>query len=234
MTSGVGNPDWQRRYVFSAQPIYTATVPPNVTTTSALQDANGFQNLIVDFNSIGTTAFINVEILWFQDAAGTISICNTEFFPVPNSNMSQKIPVMARYYKITTAFVSGAAGGSIKLAVFGTNSDNLQLLTQDNIDPFIYVNQSIGAGVNVTTAAGGMYGGLVRISLDQGVSNKWALEMDYFSPTAATWREFWSTYGSIQGIAFSGELRLPYAPVRLITSNLDTVAQTYIVSVIAT
>lgn len=233
MTGGIGNPDWQRRYVFSAQPLLTTSFTAGITSSIGILDSNGFQYLLFNYNSGGTTAFQLFQILWYKDAAGTVQVSNTEFFPVPNSSGVQRVPVMSRYYKVFCTFISGAVGGNISLLVYGTNADLDNTLTQNTSEPLNNGGVTLGAGLSQTNPFSGMYGGRVVCMIDQGVTNKWSVEVDYFDPNTKAWTEFFQIYGADHGLSFNGDMILPYAPVRLIVFNNDTVARAISWAVVA-
>jgi len=140
---------------------------------------------------------------------------------------------MTRYFKVQATFISGVAGGTEKVTIYGTTSDTQNLLTQNTDQPLLYNNQTIATTVTVTLPLGGMYGGGVVVSMDDNVNNKWTVTADYFDLSTVTWRQFYTAHGPDKGQSWTERISLPYAPVRFNQRNDDTVSHTFILSVIA-
>lgn len=224
MTGGIGNPDWQRRYTFSAVPLFTVTLPDNVNSTSTVQDSNGYQYLLVNFNIGASTAYSHVYINWYQDQALTVLLSRTDFTTGPQSSGVVKVPVMTRYYTFEMGNVGGATGHTWFVAIYGTNADQENLLIQNTAIPVGYASASVAAGATMTTNIVGMFGGEVMLSMDDGGNNKWTAWVDYYDWVSQQWLTIWSAHGADKGQAYAERIFLTYAPVRMNFRNDDTVA----------
>lgn len=233
MTTGIGNPDWQRRYTFSAAPILKLTYPDNINSASGLTDSSGFEYLLVTTNTVGSNTFDHVKIDWFQDVSGLIQLGVTDYTVSGQGFFVQKIPVMTRYFKLEIGPVGGVAGGSIIATIYGTNADQENLLTQNTSIPMLYINQTIGAGTILTQAVLGIDGGRAMVNVWDMVNNKWFLTIDYYDFTTQTYRPFYAVNGPDVGVAFRGDVILPYAPTRVNLNNLDVAANGFMLSIVA-
>jgi hypothetical protein len=233
VTNGIGNPDWQRRYVISATPLYAATFTDANTEISPTQDTNGFQYLMVSSNNGANTAYTHMQLNWYRDAAQTQFMIGTDWTIPPASSIVQRAPVMSRYYTLSTQSVGGATGGNINLVVYGTNADQENLLTQNTALPLGGDRTSIIAGATHTVIIGGIFGGRVSVNMDDDGNNKWTLYMEYYNWNIQGWVQFMTWHGTDKGQSFTGDVMLPYAPIRMNVRNDDTVAHFLTWSVIA-
>lgn len=233
MTSGIGNPDWQRRYVSSAVPLLGLNYLDSGSSVSAVSDANGYQYLLVSTNSGSSQSYMHVLVNWYQDSGGTAYMGSTDWVIPPASFHVVKAPVITRYYTIELDNVGGTTGQTINVAVYGTNLDQENLLTQNTSIPLGNSRQSVNAGSTMTTALTSMFGGQVFVSLDQSSNNKWNMWLEYYDYTSKAWTQFEAWHGSDKGQSYSAIIVLPYAPVRMNVKNDDTVAQFITWAVIA-
>lgn len=232
MTTGIGNPDWQRRYTFSAVPIYSSPFGVNGGFQGPTVDSNGYEYLIITAQMGVTTSFSHIFVVWYQDSAGTINIGGTDFMPVPSSSYSIKIPTAARYFRIQTQNAGGGTTGNMLILVYGTNADQVDTLTGATSVPIIYNNQTIGAGAIVTVAALATYGGEVMVSVDDNVNNKWTVWAEYYDWATAAWKQFWTAHGPDKGQSWNERIMIPYAPVRLNQRNDDTVSHSFYMAMV--
>lgn len=232
MTSGIGNPDWQRRYSFSAVPLYSASFAAAGTVTSPVVDANGYQYIMLTAQMSGTTSFTHIFVVWYQDSAGTIQIGGTDFMSVPGSSLTIKVPAAARYFRIQTVNVGGGNTGNFLILTYGSNADQDDTLTGQTSVPILYINASLGSGVIQQTTAAATFGGLATISVDQNFNTSWTAWAEYYDWSAAAWKQYVTWHGASKGQSFVDQVRLPYCPVRLNVRNDDTVARTMIASVV--
>jgi hypothetical protein len=233
MTNGIGNPDWQRRYVVSAAPIATGTFLDDTNRVIGPLDTNGYQYLLVTTNDPGATTFKHVKIDWFQDQAGTLAMGDTDWTIPPSSFIVIKTPVIARWYKVEIGPVGGATGHNTQLTVYGTNADQENLLTQNTAVPMGGDRTSVAAAGVHTVQLGGTFGGRVSVNMDDDGNNKWTLYMEYYDWTVSAWVQFMTWHGADKGQSFTGDVMLPYAPIRMNVRNDDTVAHFLTWSVIA-
>lgn len=233
MATGIGSPDWQRRYVTSAVPLLTLIYPDNVNSVSPIQDSNGYQYLMMSTNSATSTVYAHVKVDWYQDAAATVPMGNTDWTIPPQSFIVIKVPVVTRYYKVEIGNVGGATGSNISLAVYGTDADQENLLTQNTAIPLYRFSGSIAAGATMTTIVAGVFGGEVMVTNDDSVNNKWTEWMEYYDWTTQLWTQFWSVHGTDKGQAWNDRVFLPYAPTRINVRNDDTVAHSFVQCVVA-
>lgn len=233
MTSGVGNPDWQRRYAVSAAAIATGVFLDDVNRIFGVLDTNGFQYLLLDTNDLGATTYKYIKIDWYQDFAATQYMGTVDYTIFPNSITIMKIPVLSRYYKVEIGPVGGVTGHNTTLVVYGTNADQENFWNQNTATPLGKSSVSLGASVIQTTILGNIYGGRVMVSVDQNVNNKWTSWLEYYDWTSQTWVQFWTIHGPDHGQSYSSDAVLPYAPVRINVRNDDTVAHTITWSVVA-
>jgi hypothetical protein len=232
VTTGIGNPDWQRRYTFSAVPLHSASYGVNGGFQGPVVDGNGFEYIIVTAQMGTTTSFTHIFIDWYQDSAGTIFIGGSDFMPVPTTSYSVKIPTATRYFRVRTQNAGGGTTGSALIVIYGTNADQVDTLTGATSVPIIYNNQSLGASAIVTVAANATYGGEVIVSVDDNVNNKWTAWAEYYDWSAAAWRQFWTAHGPDRGQSWTERIMIPYSPVRLNQRNDDTVAHTLIMAMV--
>lgn len=224
MTSGIGNPDWQRRYVTSAVPITTQIFADDTNRVTPIQDSNGYQYLLVSTSDPGASTYKHVKIDWFQDQAATLQMGDTDYTIPPNNFIVQKIPVITRWYKVEIGPVGGASGFNTTLVIYGTNADQDNILTQNTAIPL--AGQTIAAAApnaDNNVIMGGIYGGEVMISMDDNVNNKWTAWLEYYDWTTSAFVQFWTAHGLDKGQAYSERLFLPYAPIRMHFRNDDTV-----------
>jgi len=232
MTNGIGNPDWQRRYDFSAAPLLGLIYPDNVNGVSPLSDANGYEYLILSTNSGSSSAISHVKVDWYQDLSGMTLLGDTDYTIPAQSFIVQKVPVMTRYYRVEIGPVGGTTGNNINLVVYGTNGDQENLLTQNTAIPLGRNAVLLGASVVSTTIIGGAFGGRVFVSVDQNVNNKWTAWLEYYDWTQQAWLQFWTIHGPDHGQSYSSDAVLPYAPCRINVRNDDTVSHTITWSVV--
>lgn len=233
MTSGIGNPDWQRRYNFSAVPLLSLTYNDIVNGNSGLQDSNGFPNLVITTQAGSSLVFSHVVVAWFQDSSGLVQIGTTDWTTPPQSQVSIKVPVAARYYTLSIGPVGGTTGHTIVATVYGTTSDEQNLLTQDTDIPLGHDNPTLGASAISTVMLAGIFGGRVYVSVDQNANNKWTSWLEYYDHSTQTWIQFWTIHGQDHGQSYNSDAVLPYAPVRINVRNDDTVSHVITWSVIA-
>lgn len=225
MTNGIGNPDWQRRYVFSAAPIQNLSINTAVQTFQVVTDANGYQYLLLSAATFSSTATTRVQVRWSVDSAGSTILGVTDFVILPNAFQVLKVPVMTRYYQIETTLVSASGSGTMSLIIYGTNADQDDLLTQSTAIPMAAINASLGANVSQQVVMGGMYGGRVFATFNHAGNNKWTGWFEYYDWSAQAWIIFYNVRGLDKGQSWSEQVWLPYAPVRCNMRNDDTVAQ---------
>jgi len=233
MTSGVGNPDWQRRYNISAVALYTGSFSDAGTTATGTLDTNGYTYLLVSTNSNLSAATNLITITWYQDAARTIFLGTTDYVPVPSTFTCQRVPVLTRYCTLTTTYISGTTGQQIVWNIYGSTSTDDNLLSTETSRPLVYFNGNVNSGAVQTSPLTGMYGGKVTLSMGSLTNNKWDANLQYYDRNALTWNSFLLIFGSDKGIFWSQEVRLPYSPVRVNMANDDTVTRQLIFSVIA-
>lgn len=233
MTSGQGNPDWQRRYNFSAAPLLQLTYPDNINSVSALIDSNGFEYLLVTTDSGTSATFDHVKIDWFQDKNASVQQGFTDYTISGGIFLVQKIPVTTRFFKIEVGPVGGVSGGHIVVTVYGTNADQENILTQQTAVPMLIENVTIGAGITRTDVVGGILGGRVMASVNDETNNKWVSTMEYYDWTTQTWKLFYVARGADRGQAWTEFINLPYAPCRFSVINIDTAAHAFDYSIVA-
>lgn len=225
MVTGIGNPDWQRRYAFSAVPLYSANFSVNGSIASPIVDANGFPFIILTSQAAGTTAFIHITVDWYQDAAGTILIAGTDFVTVPGGTQTIKIPAAARYFKILTSNAGGGTTGTTLILAYGTSSDQYDMMTGTTSQLIASVNQSIGSGLQMVINFPYVLPGRVFASFNHGTNSNWLAFMEYYDWSAANWLFFYNVHGSDRGMGWSEQIWLPFAPVRATVRNTDAAAQ---------
>jgi hypothetical protein len=224
VTGGIGNPDWQKRYVFSAVPILTEAYPDNTNSVSPIIDSNGYQYLIVTTNAPGSNVFAHVKVDWFQDQLATLQMGDTDWTIPPGTFIVVKVPIVTRFFKLEIGNVGGATGSTIQAVVYGTNADQDNLLTQNTAIPL--GGQTIAAATPGTTNSviiAGMFGGEVMLTMDDNVNNKWTEWLEYYDWNTQTWIQFWTAHGLDKGQAYTERVFLPYAPIRMNCRNDDTV-----------
>lgn len=232
MAVQIGNPDWQRRYTFSAVPLLVLTYPDNINSISGLIDSNGFEYLLLTTNSGGSNTFDRVKVDWYEDSSGSVALGTTDYTIPGQSFIVQKIPVMTRYFKVEIGNVGGTTGGSIILTIYGTNADQENLLTQQTAIPMGFGNPSLGASATQTTVLSGIFGGRVFISVDQNTNNKWTAWLEFYNWQTQAWVQFWTIHGPDHGQSYSSDAMLLYAPCRINVRNDDTVAHVITWSVV--
>lgn len=232
MTSGVGNPDWQRRYTTSAAPIATGTFLDDVNRILGPLDTNGYQYLLVTTNDGAATTYKRIKIDWYQDQALTQFMGTTAYVVAPSQFIVQKIPVITRWYQVEIGPVGGVTGHNTSLVIYGTNADQENMLTQDTDVPAGFGNPNLGTGVISTTILSGTFGGRVFVSVDQNANNKWTAWMEFYNWNTQAWVQFWTIHGPDHGQSYSSDAVLPYAPVRINVRNDDTVAHAITWSVV--
>lgn len=226
MTSGIGNPDWQRRYNFSAQPLARFTFTDGVSFQTSVVDTNGFPNLLAGIDGPSTSAMNQFVIQWWQDAAMTIFIGNSAVVPTPNSSMVQRFPTMSRYCNFLWNYKSGAGASSWKVSIFGTTEGNDNTMTQNTDVASIIVSATVGAGATVTTMASGTFGGPALFQCSHANNNAWDSWLEYYDVNLLAWTQFWIVKGADKNaLAWTERIYLPFAPVRMNVRNRDTVAQ---------
>lgn len=233
MTGGIGNPDWQRRYATSAAPLLGLNYPDNINSISAISDSNGFEYLILTINMGASTVYAHVKVDWYQDASGAVFMGTTDFTVPPGSFVAQKVPTMTRFYKVEIGNVGGATGHTINLAVYGTNADQENLLTQNTAVPQFQFNGNIGAGIVQTNLISGIFGGRVCVAINDETNNKWVAFMEYYDWTTQAWTLFWVARGADVGQSATIYPNLPYAPIRFNMDNIDVAIHAFDYSVIA-
>lgn len=225
MTSGIGNPDWQRRYAFSAVPILSLTYNDNVNANSPLTDGNGFQYFLTTITMGSSTVFARVQFLWYQDANATQFLGTTDFVVGPNQFVVIKVPAMTRYFKLAVGNVGGTTGHTIGALIYGTNADQEDLLTQNTDVPLGSINATLGAHAAQTVTLPGMYAGRAMITANHSGNNLYTVWLEYYDWSTQTWIIYYNIHGTDHGMAFTEQVWLPYTPVRLNMRNDDTVAQ---------
>jgi hypothetical protein len=233
MANQLGNPDWQRRYTTSMAPLASLTYNDNINSASGIIDSNGFEYLLITTNGGSSLVFAHVKIDWFQDAAASLQMGDTDYTIPPQVFIVQKIPVATRYFKVEIGPVGGTTGNTIQMVCYGSNADQENLLTQNTAVPMGHGNPSLGASVVQTTVLGGIFGGRVFVSVDQNANNKWTSWLEYYDWTTQTWVQFWTIHGPDHGQSYSNDALLPYAPCRINVRNDDTVAHVITWSVVA-
>lgn len=223
MTNGIGNPDWQRRYDFSAAPLYQATFNTRISSVGPRVDANGYTNLILSVQAAGSTANNWVEIFFYPDGGTSTQVATIAVNLVPNSQSSFKMPVEARFFQVQNNYITGPAGGSAIITVYGTNDPNQNLLTQNTDQRQIGGNSGIAAGVTYTLTSNGTYGGPATIMFADDGNNKWFGTAEYYDRVAVAWVRFLFVFGADHGQSWIQDVNIPYAPVRLNITNQDTV-----------
>lgn len=224
MTGGIGNPDWQRRYVTSAVPIASAIFADDTNRVTGILDSNGYQYLVVSETDPSGGTYRHIKVDWFQDQGATLQMGTTDWTVQPNAFIVVKVPVITRWYKIEVGPVGGTSGHNTTVVVYGTNADQENLLTQNTAIPMAAQNGSVAAGATETVIVSGTYGGEVMLSMDDNVNHTWTAWVEYYDWTTETWIQFWSAHGTDKGQAYTERIFLPYAPVRMNFRNDDTVA----------
>lgn len=233
MTSGIGNPDWQRRYTVSAVPLLSLTYSDTTNANSPLVDSNGFQSLLVTTDAGLSSVYSRMQVLWYQDANATQFLGVTDWVNGPGAFITLKVPLATRYFKLAIGPVGGVTGGTIKAVVYGTNSDQENLLTQNTAIPLLWANPTIAAGATDTQTLGGMFGGTAMVMVDDGGNNLWTATLQYYDWSTQSFKSFWRARGAATGQTITQMVNLPYAPVRLQVTNNDTAAHTFIESLVA-
>lgn len=233
MTSGVGNPDWQRRYNFSAAPLLGLIYSDSINSTSGVRDTNGFPNLVVTTQASGSLVYAHVIVTWYQDSAGATPIGTVDWTTPPGAQISIKVPVAARYYSLQIGPVGGTTGHTIVGTIYGTTSDEQNILTQQTATPMGFGNPTLGASAVSTTILGGIFGGRVFVSIDDNGNNKWTSWIEYYNWSTQTWVQFWTVHGPDHGQSFNSDAILPYAPIRMNVRNDDTVSHALTWSIVA-
>lgn len=232
MTGGIGNPDWQRRYVTSAVPILTATIADDTNRVTGIADSNGYEYLVVSTHDPGATTFKHIKVDWFQDQNATLQMGDTDWTIPPNSFNVVKVPVITRFYKIEIGPVGGASGNNTTLVVYGTNADQENLLTQNTAIPFIHAEPTIAAGATDTETATGIFGGNAMLMISDNGNNLWNASVQYYDWTTSAWATFWKGFGSFFGQTATQNIILPYAPIRVQTTNTDSAAHGFFIAVV--
>lgn len=225
MVNGVGNPDWQRRYVFSAAPLRTDTFSAAVQVVSPLLDNNGFQYLLHTVNSTGSTAFSSMQFSWYTDAAGTNLLTGTVVTVGPGFAQTFKIPCMTRYYKVNTTPVSASPTGTLITTTYGTNADQVAMLSEVIQNPMVSMSASLGASVSQNALMPSSLGGRVFVTVNHGGNNKWTAWLEYWDSSAQAYKIFYNMRGGDKGQSWGEHIWLPFAPIRVNMRNDDTVAQ---------
>lgn len=226
MTSGIGNPDWQRRYGFSPVQLANYSFTDGVSYLTNTIDTNAFPNLLFTIFGPGTAAFNVLQIDWYNDANKTTLLITTTIVPTPSSECTIRVPVITRYFTITWQYVSGVGAGTWQVWVFGTTSNNDNQATQDTSTASIIINATVAAGATVTTMAASTYQGPAMIAVSHGTNNSWDSWLEYYDTNLKAWTQFWIVKGADKNsLAWTERIYLPYAPVRLNARNRDTVAQ---------
>jgi hypothetical protein len=234
MASNQGSPDWQRRYTFSASPLITYTVNTGISSFTGTTDANGYPYLIINADNTASSAYNAIEIFWWQDANKVTLIDATEYLPVPGVNAAVKIPVLTRYFSFQFNYKSGPGGGTEKITVYGTTADTPDILTGVIGEPSVMINQVVGAGTNVTVTSPDIGGRVGHVSVVQGINTSWFCGLDYYSTANNAWQTFWVMYGAQQGLGGHAEVATPFAPLRLVVTNIDSVNRTFYSSLVMT
>lgn len=224
MTNGIGNPDWQRRYVTSAVPLVVSVFPDSGDFVTGINDSNGYQYLLLTETDPSGATYRRIKVDWFQDNAATLQMGSTTFTVPPNAFIVFKVPVVTRWYKVEVGPVGGTPGHNTTVTIYGTNADQENLLTQNTDQPLGSQNASVAAGATQTVIISGVFGGPAMITMDDNVNNKWTEWLEYYDWSTQTWIQFWSAHGTDKGQAWTEMVYLPYAPIRMNSRNDDTVA----------
>lgn len=224
MTTGIGNPDWQRRYGFGAVPLATYVFTDGNTTATANIDTNGFTRLLLSVDTVSATAQNRLWVQWYVTQASNSNLQTQQFSPVPNAQSCFNVPVLTRYCNFTWQFISGAAANFDGLDVYGSLTDNVDTFTRQPDLPLITFSNTVGAGVTTTTTATNSYGGPASVHMSSDANNKWNGSLDYYDIVQKAWKHFHIAYGADRGQAWTQDVRLPYAPIRANITNTDTVA----------
>jgi hypothetical protein len=233
VTNGIGNPDWQRRYVTSAVPLFTGSFADDAAHASGINDSNGYQYLQVSTNDAGASTFKFVQIIWWQDAAGTLEMGFTDWTIPPNTFEVIKVPVVTRYYMVQITPVGGASGTNTSVVIYGTNADQENLLTQNTATPLLFAQPAVAANGTFTQQMSGIFGGKVGLCMSHNTNNTWAGTIDYYDWNSQSWLTYWRIFGGSIGQSFNGDVYLPYAPIRVNLQNLDAAAHGMTCSLVA-
>lgn len=225
MTGGIGNPDWQRRYTTSAAPLYTGSFADDASHFSGVNDSNGYQYLLVSTNDPGASTFKFIQIIWWQDAAGTLEMGFTDWTVPPNTFELIKVPILTRYYMVQITPVGGASGTNTSVVVYGTNADQENTLAQNTATPQAYFSGTVAAGAKQTTLVNGIFGGEAMISIDYASGTTWTEWIDYYDWNSQAYKTIWTARGPDKGSSYAERIFLPYAPLRLIARNDGTSAE---------
>lgn len=200
---------------------------------SPVSDSNGYQYLLVTVNTGPSTAYMHASINWYQDSAGAVFMGSTDWVVPPASFIAQKIPVATRYYTMEMGPVGGGNGSSIGMTIYGTNADQENLLTQQTAQPMLFVGPTIAAGATDTETVSGIFGGSVQLSINDTANKLWSAKLQFYNWADQAFHSIWGGYGADLGQAWSGMVNLPYAPIRLLTTNTDTAAHQFFLAVVA-
>lgn len=222
MTNGIGNPDWQRRYTVSAVPLLDLTYADSLNEVSGVVDSNGYQYLLVTTNATSSGAFLHVKVDWFRDAAATQQMGDTDWTLAPNAFTVIKVPVITRYFKLEIGPVGGVTGNTLEALVYGTNSDQENMMTQNTSYPLLHAEPTIAGANTDTEQMGGIFGGPVNLFISDNANNLWTASVQYYDWRDQTWTTFWRVYGSAVGQTITQQIYLPYAPIRIQITNNDT------------
>lgn len=232
MTTGIGNPDWQRRYNFSAVPLFSFSFTDTGAVATAVFDANGYEYIMVSVNTGSSVVFGHLVFTWSQDSAGAIPVDTHAFTFGPGSTQTIKLPVLTRYYFFNYTPSAGGTGQQVKGTIYGTNADQENLLTQNTDIPIIWANPSILAGATDTETYNATCGFGAVVMIDDGGNNLWTGTLQYYDFPTQSWKSFWRARGAAAGQTITQLVYLPYAPVRLQVTNNDTAVHTFILSMV--
>lgn len=223
----IGYPDYSRTQAEAGNQLGSLFGQKQTDPTTGIMDDIGYAYLTVQINDTGNVHNFTVVITWYADNVGSNIVNTSQFVPVPGSNISYQIPVVARYVRVTISHQVALDTEVVGSLTFGSNVATPEAITGPKAGPFIFNSQSVAANSNVSVAALYTYWGPATFSWTKDTSGAFVIQLEYFDMNTATWLPLYKVHLSVLPLDGAWSVSIPPNPVRVTLYNQTAAAASF-------
>jgi hypothetical protein len=227
MTETQGYPDYQRLSAQAANLIDFIQAPIGGNPTSTWQDSQGFGYINLSVNDLGGTGYFSVQIAWSIYTSSQGQLSTFYCIPTPGGQQTLQIPVIARYFQVEIAHISGVTTDRPLVAWFGANVLAPDQINSQPAAPFLSFVQTVAAGATYTQMATTTIQGAANFHILDSTNNLWNASVAYYNGQTQGWQNYIFVEGSQYGQGANLEIGLPPAPLQVSITNTDTASHTF-------
>lgn len=188
--------------------------------TTGIIDCIGFAYLTLQVGDTGNVHNFSIVITWYSDSGGTNIVNTSTIVPVPGSNVSYQIDLVSRYARVTESHQIFGDTENIGGIVFGSNVQVQGSITGPQGLPLISFSGSLGPGANSTINALYTTWGPATLAASNESGNTWAVQINYYDITSATFKILVNVQGSAHGADVVLRISLPACPIQMVITNV--------------